>query len=188
MIFMLLTFGLVALAILVAAGVLVARVVGAVVRFCARSHAHAARYGTLASRITSGVLVALIAYAAFLGLYPAADFYLAELRTVSARPPPEEAKVVANDSTYPDFHGDYCSFSRIQLNERSYSRLLNELKADQRFEAGYSGDLSRGGLSADNLRPLRVVSSFARADVPMDRHYKIAFLEGAMIEVAVCVT
>jgi hypothetical protein len=181
--------GLLALVLLSAVGALIAQSVGALVKLCMRSHERSARYGAKATKLTYGVLVAVICYQSYSALYPSADFYLDELQTVTARQPPAEAKVIAKDATYPDLHGDYCSFSRIRLSEWSYRKLLDELKTDERFTADGNGEISRGGLAASNLRPLRVVSSFARSDVKPDHHFGISFLEsGAEIEVAICVT
>ncbi|UUZ53022.1 hypothetical protein LP419_28945 [Massilia sp. H-1] len=98
------------------------------------------------------MLVALICFLVFIALYPSADFYLNELQRVTGRQPPVEANVVAQDATYPDSHGDYCSFARIQLNERSYNTLLDELKADERFIISENGELSWGGLTESNLQ------------------------------------
>jgi hypothetical protein len=181
--------GLLALIFLYAVVALIARSVGALVKHCMRSHERSAMYGAKATKVTYGVLVALICYQSYTALYPSADFYLDELHSVTARQSPAEAKIIAKDATYPDLHGDYCSFSRIRLSEWSYRKLLDELKTDERFTAGGNGEISRGGLAASNLRPLRVVSSFARSDAKPNHHYGISFLEsGEEVEVVICVT
>lgn len=185
-------FGLLGLLFLVILSIvimLIARSVGALVKTCIRSHKRSTSYAAHATKITYAVLVTFICYLAYTAVFPTTDFYLDELQTVTARQPPPEAKIIAKDSTYPDLHGDYCSFSRIRLNESSYRKLLNELKVDKRF-AGYAdGEVSRGRLGASNLPPLRVLSSFLRSDVKSDHHYRISFLEnGSEIEVAICVT
>jgi hypothetical protein len=181
--------GLLVLVLLHAVVVLIARSVGALVKLCMRSNECSAGYGAKATMVTYGVLVAFICYQSYTALYPSEDFYLDELQTVTARQPPAEARVIAKDATYPDLHGDYCSFSRINISEWSYRKLLDELKTDERFTPDGNGEISRGGLAASNLRPLRVTSSFSRSDVKPDHHYEISFLEsGAEIEVAICVT
>jgi hypothetical protein len=154
-----------------------------------RSSERSAGYGAKTTKVTYCVLVLFICYESYTALYPSEDFYLDELQTVTARPPPAEARVIAKEATYPDLHGDYCSFSRISISESSYRKLLDEIKTDERFTAGGNGEISRGGLAASNLRPLRVTSSFARADAKPNHHYGISFLEsGAEVEVAICVT
>ncbi|HTN46311.1 MAG TPA: hypothetical protein VL098_08190 [Flavipsychrobacter sp.] len=36
-------------------------------------------------------------------------------------------------SSYPDFHGDYCSSSQIRFSKADYEKLFSELSLDKRF-------------------------------------------------------
>jgi hypothetical protein len=65
-------------------------------------------------------LTALLAYEMYLAVYPGDDFYLAEVERATKRKPPADTAVVAKHATYPDFHGDYCSFSRLSMSQASY--------------------------------------------------------------------
>jgi hypothetical protein len=181
--------GLLALVFLFVIMMLIARSVGALVKVCMRSHEGSTRYGARATKVTYGVLVTLICYHVYTALNPSTGFYLDELQTVTARQPPSEAEVIAKDATYPDLHGDYCSFSRIRFREASYRKLLDELKADNRFTGDGNGEISTGGLAANKLVPLRVLSTFRRSNAKSDHYYTISFLEnGTEIEVSICVT
>lgn len=184
--------GLVLLVIVYAIFVFISRPAGALIALCMSGHErsakHAKRYGARVAMLTFGVLTAGSCYGVYNGVYPPADFYLDEMESVTARPPPADATVLANDSTYPDFHGDYCSFSRIRLSETSYRRLLNELTTDKRFTVGRNGAITTGRMATNNLRALRVSSAFVRADVEQDHYYAISFLQSAAeIEVYICV-
>jgi hypothetical protein len=130
-----------------------------------------------------------VIHMAYTAIYPTDDFYLSEFETATARKPPKESKVIAKHATYPDLHGDYCSFSRIEIHEDSYRKLLEDLRRDSRFTALPDGDIPDGNIPVVKLQPLRVVSSFARNDAAPDHQQTISFLEnGTQIEAHVCVT
>lgn len=182
--------GLLVLPLLAAFVLLIAGAVGALVKMCMGSDERSMRYGARATKLTYGILVTFICYQAYSAVFPSTGFYLDEFETVTARPAPAEATIIAKDATYPDLHGDYCSFSRIKFSASSYLKLLNELKADKRFTSGGGdGEISKGGLAASDLPPLRILINFARSDVKSDYIYRISFLEnGSEIEVTICVT
>ena len=150
-------------------------------------------YERAATSILCIIFVALIGNEAYTAFYPGSDFYVAELEDVISRKWSGEAKVVAGSATYPDFHGDYCSFSRIAIGNQSYQRLLENLMKDRRFAAGSYGEISTGQLTASNLSPRRVINSYYRIDIRSDRHQEISFLKNDIendteIEIFNCVT
>ena len=181
--------GLFALALLWAAVALLARSAGVLVGLVTKSNPRSPAYVRAVTNLAYAGLVSFIGYHAYRALYPADDFYFAEFETVASRKPPREARIIAKDATYPDFHGDYCSFSRIEVSRQSFHQLLEELSTDRRMTPSGGNHVSEGAFLRMKLPPLRVMKSFARNDSKSDHHYSIAFLENeSEIEVQVCVT
>lgn len=181
--------GLFALALLWAAVALLARSAGALVRLVTKSDPRSPAYVRAVTNLAYAGLVSFIGYHAYRAVYPADAFYFAEFETVVSRKPPTEARIIAKDATYPDFHGDYCSFSRIEISRQSFRQLLEELNTDRRMTPSGTNHISEGGFLSMNLPPIRVMKSFVRNDSKLDHHYSIALLENeSEIEVQVCVT
>ena len=168
--------------------VLLARVVGRVVRRIASASTQAACYGTLATRATYTAIIGVVSWQAWFAVFPNDDFFLAEFEQAAARPAPPGAKVLARYASYPDFHGDYCSFSRMETDHSTYDRLLAELGADSRFTAGNGTSMSIDDGERE-VASLPIARTFNRNDVKPDHHYTIDFLgSGRHIETRVCVT
>lgn len=139
--------------------------------------------------------IALISYNVYFAIYPKDNFYLGEFAVVTKRSAPSETKVLFKDATYPDFHGEYCSYSRLLVTKSSYLKLLNDIQQDQSFDlirpdAGYISNWSKLESFDFKLHPpkLKVINSFSRNDTESDEHYEIAFLADDRIEVLVCIT
>ncbi|UUZ51057.1 hypothetical protein LP420_16640 [Massilia sp. B-10] len=56
---------------------------------------------------------------------------------MSLRPPCTSAHVVDRSAPYGDWHGDSCSYAKIEMSNADYTRLLTELEADKRLRAGH---------------------------------------------------
>jgi len=140
----------------------------------------------LARRFGYACLLVAIAYNAYAAVYPTDDFYLAEFKEVALRDAPSSAKVAIKSSTYPDFHGDYCSFSRIEVSAEDFNLLLSAISQDKRFSAGESISMAKIPPAA----PLGSIASFTRQEPgEEDHHLGLKFLSSRMhIEVNLCVT
>lgn len=181
--------GLVILAFLWAFIFLIAHTVGFIVRLATKNHPHSVYLTSKAIKLGYLGALALLAYQTYTAIYPNDGFYLGEFELASGRKPPEEVIVLFKDATYPDFHGDYCSFSRLEINPQSYRALLKQLSEDPRFTGSESSQFSMGYVPNVKLPPVRVIRYFQRNDVESDHHYTISFLEKeTLLEVQICVT
>jgi hypothetical protein len=77
-----------------------------------------------------------LTYSIYTAIYPTDEFYYDEFKTVTLRQIPKSAVVVNKTASYPDFHGDYVSVSRIKLSKQDYGKLLKDIKADERLNKG----------------------------------------------------
>jgi len=166
-----------------------ASVVAVAVRFSTKSLPRQEAYVVFSKRLTYIALISTAIWQIYFAVYPGDDFYLAEFEVATLRKPPIESKVLAKHATYPDFHGDYCSFSRIAVDTSTYQHLISELHKDKRFTHNISDFIHTSMPNGESLPPARVLERFTRNDVESDHHYSVTFLEpGAMIEVQICVT
>lgn len=69
-------------------------------------------------------------YLSYTAVYPTDEFYFDEFYKITNKEIPNSAEILFKDSSYPDFHGDYFSKSKIQLSETDYKDLYEELKTD----------------------------------------------------------
>lgn len=134
--------------------------------------------------------VAFLSYQVYTAIYPSDDFFLGEFAEVTLRKPPSSATVVAKSASYPDLHGDYCSFSRIQIDPSSYAQLLQELATDNRFSEGTGVGSREQDAVHKAVAPQGHKRAFAQTVPNHPDHYlSIAFLEDAThVEVSVCYT
>lgn len=68
-------------------------------------------------------------------IYPLDDFYKNEFEMVSGLIFPDDAKIVAKTSTYPDMHGDYGScaiFTVLEDTYLNYDRIIDTNKSEIR--------------------------------------------------------
>lgn len=166
-----------------------AAIVGAVISRASKSSSRKEFHVRTGKRITYIVLTLLAIWQVYFALYPDDDFYLAEFEVATYRTPPNGSKVMTKHATYPDFHGDYCSFSRIKLPISTYQSLLAELRADKRFTMNSQENVSAAMPNGLKLPAAKVLSTFTRNDTEVDHHYSVSFLEpGDLIEVHICVT
>jgi hypothetical protein len=85
---------------------------------------------------------AFITWNIYRAFYPADEFYYQDFEKISFRKIPASADILSKSATYPDFHGDYCSAAVIELSVADYHKLLNDIKADKRFQKGEAGGSS----------------------------------------------
>lgn len=79
------------------------------------------------------ILVLFSSYQTLNAIFPNKSFYEEEFKTVTLREIPKSAEFIETNSSYPDFHGDYCSSSQIKLSKPDYKKLLFELSLDKRL-------------------------------------------------------
>ena len=70
-------------------------------------------------------------YHSYTAVYPTDDFYFKEFEYVTNQKIPKSAKILSKESSYPDFHGDYYSKSKIELSEQDFNELIENLKTDK---------------------------------------------------------
>ena len=182
--------GLFVLAMLWAVVALLARSAGAVTAAITKRDPRSPAYARAVSRLVTAGLMLFIGHTAYTAAYPPDEFYAAEFEAASSRELPKGARILAKDASYPDFHGDYCSFSRIRLDRQSFGQLLQALSADTRMRVSDGADhVSEGATPGMKLPALGVAKLVVRNDTKIDHHRTISFLDnGTDIEVQVCVT
>ncbi|WP_354361500.1 hypothetical protein [Pedobacter sp. UYP30] len=81
-------------------------------------------------------------YSTYTAIYPTSSFYLSEFKEVTLREAPKSTTIIRKETSYPDFHGDYCSASLIELSKGDYLKLLNELSKDTRISKITQDDIT----------------------------------------------
>lgn len=180
---------LLALALLWALFAFAAMVAGRIANVAFKNSPRRAVHIIFARRLGIAAFALFLGWQTYSAIYPDDSFYLVEYQTVTGRVAPPNAKVVEKHATYPDFHGDYCSFSRINLPPAAYGSLMSELSKDSRFDLN-SREFVSTGITRDKPLPgINVVGTFTRNDTKSDQHYSIQFLaDGKLVEVHLCVT
>jgi len=85
------------------------------------------------TQIINGYIILLFFIAVFQTYktnYPFDSFYYSEFESVTLREPPQSVEIIKKTSSYPDFHGDYCSSSLMKLSKEDYIKLYNDLLSD----------------------------------------------------------
>jgi hypothetical protein len=118
-----------------------------------------------------------LAYSIYTAIYPTDEFYYEEFKTVTLREIPKSAVIVKKTASYPDFHGDYVSASRVKLSNKDYNKLLKDIKGDKRLHKGEiigSAELDQIMGSSTNAQ---IVNVFNRSIPNEEDHYlSIIFL------------
>ena len=180
---------LLALALLWALFALAAAVAGRIAKLFFKDSPRQAERVLFAKRAGIAAFALFLCWQTYIAIYPDDSFYLVEYQTVTGRLAPPNSEVIEKHATYPDLHGDYCSFSRISLPASSYGSLMSDLKKDRRFDQSSSDFVSTGFTKDNPLPSIKVVSTFTRNDTEPDHRYSIHFLaEGNLVEVHLCVT
>lgn len=180
---------LLALALLWALFALAATVAGLIANIAFRNSPKRAERVLFAKRLGIAGFALLLGWQTYCAIYPDDSFYLVEYQTVTGRLAPHNAKVIEKHASYPDFHGDYCSFSRINLPPTDYTNLMSELSKDSRFNLNSREFVSTEFTTDRPLPSINVVGTFTRNDTKSDQHYSIQFLAGGrLVEVHLCVT
>jgi len=137
------------------------------------------------------IVVGISAYLTFDAFFPGTGFYEAEFKTVTLRDIPKSAEFIVKTSTYPDFHGDYCSSSQIKLSKAEYEKLLSELKSDKRFhQGGQTIGSAEFDKSLGDKDSKKILLNFTRSVEGEDDHYlSISFYDdNKTVFVSICVT
>jgi hypothetical protein len=135
------------------------------------------------------ILYLLSIYQTYDAFFPGESFYENEYEQVTKRKIPSSANFISKAATYPDFHGDYCSASMINISQSDYKRLFNELKNDNKLKPTSMNESSELN-QIMGKRVNDIIYCFQR-DIPgeEDRYLYIGFLnDGETIVVEVCVT
>ena len=183
-------FGTLLLAFAAFVAWLIGRLVGGLVGLASPSGATKKASVALAKKLTYVATSAFLLYSAYDAVNPSDDFFLGEYAEVTLRPAPIGARVVAKSASYPDIHGDYCSYSRFDIGLLAYESVLRELSADPRFSPGEGLGSQEEQTVQSQVPPVGVRKSFTRT-IPgeADHFLAIRFLADAVhVEVSLCVT
>ena len=182
--------GLVGIALIALIIYACASFIGLLVRLTLKDRTPAAQLLARKAKLIAVVgLIALLAHEVYFAVYPGDDFYLAEVQLATKRKPPADTAVVAKHATYPDLHGDYCSFSRLRMSSASYEGYLAAIRADSSFSYTSTTSESTGNVVELVLPPIQGAHFFRRNDVEPDHHYSILFMaDNNHVEVQICVT
>jgi hypothetical protein len=137
------------------------------------------------------LLFLFTAYQTYDAFFPSESFYEDEFETVTLREIPKSAEFISKKSSYPDFHGDYCSSSQIKLSKEDYQKLLTELESDNQFTAnGQNIGFEEFFYTLGNKTEKKFTTSFIRQIEGEEDHYLyIAFYDDKQtIFVNVCLT
>lgn len=121
--------------------------------------------------------------------FPDNSFYKDEFSKVTLREIPGSAVFIEKSADIPDFHGDYCSSSQIQLSPEDYAKLLNELKNDTIFSPGQQFGFDQFTKTLAEKDYNKIKYGFKREIEGKNGHdYYIGFYEdGITIFVNICI-
>jgi hypothetical protein len=86
------------------------------------------------NKLYVSLLILISAVQTYLAFYPTDKFFFNEFESVTLRKIPSSAVVIKKEASYPDIHGEYCSSSLLNLSNKDYDNLYNELTMDNRFK------------------------------------------------------
>jgi hypothetical protein len=142
--------------------------------------------------ITYILILALIStYQTLDAFFPSKSFYEGEFKTVTLRDIPRSAEFIEKNSSYPDFHGEYCSSSQIKLSKEDYKKLVAELSLDKRFnrngEAIGSAEFDK---SLGDKNSKSIAFNFVRPIKGQEDHYFFIgfYNDNETVFVSICVT
>jgi hypothetical protein len=175
--------GLLALTSLLTCGlvlVLLSSVAGRLARRLSRNGNHALRWERRVKLATLLLLLCVIGVLAWRAVNPGDARYLEEFTEVSLRPPPASAHVVDRSGPYGDWHGDSCSYSKIEMSNADYTRLLTELESDKRLRAGTDS-------VSESVRGLNRKSFTRQLSGDAEQRLSLQFLgDGRNVEINIC--
>ena len=137
------------------------------------------------------VLVLFSTYQTFDAFFPSKSFYEEEFKTVTLREIPKSAEFREKTASYPDFHGDYCSSSQINLSKPDYEKLLTELTLDKRFiKNGQAIGSAEFDKTLGDKSEKKIVCNFIRPIEGQEDHYLfIGFYDdNETVFINICVT
>ena len=137
------------------------------------------------------LLLFFSAYQTYDAFFPSENFYEEEFKTVTLREISKSAEFISKKSSYPDFHGDYCSSSQIKLSKEDYQKLLTELNSDNQFTKNeQSMGFEEFFHTLGNKTEKKFTTNFKRKIKGKEDHYLfIAFYyDKQTIFVNICVT
>lgn len=137
------------------------------------------------------ILVLFSAYQTYYAFFPRRSFYEQEFKTVTLREIPKSADFIEKTSSYPDFHGDYCSSSQIKISKADYEKLFSELSLDKRFiKNGQAISSAEFNKSLGNKSSKKIAYNFIRQIEGQEDHYLfIGFYDDKeTVFVNICVT
>lgn len=137
------------------------------------------------------ILILTSAYLTFDAFFPSKSFYEGEFKTVTLRDIPRSAEFIEKTSSYPDFHGDYCSSSQIKLTKADYKKLFSELALDKKFKK--NGEIigsAEFNKSLGDKNSKKIIFNFTRPIKGEEDHYLfIGFYDdNETVFVSICVT
>ena len=115
------------------------------------------------------------------------EFIRDEFKEISGFDLDPNSKILKKASFYPDFHGDYCSAAKIELSYEFYEFLIENVRADSRFD----NDKIIGSNQYYKITSKEMVEySFTASRYDdIDEYYFIGFLsDNKTIIIHVCIT
>lgn len=164
--------------------ILISGLAGRVAARLARGRPDQLQWQSRTKLATLALMLGGVSYSGYTAVYPPDSYYLAQFTEVSLRPAPPSSKVVAKSASYPDFHGDYCSYSKIELAPADFASLLADIEQDKRLRPV-------SGVAAEHARARTPPGkSFSRQiSGDEEHHLSLEFMgDGKSVEVNVCVT
>lgn len=158
--------------------------------FILRKSKHRKSWQTGTGIVMSVVVIASLLYFIYEAIYPSDEFYLMEFETVTLQEAPESSEVIAKSASYPDFHGDYCSYSRIKLANTDFEKLFRSIEANSQFSPGVSMGSQERDEALKSQLEISILKSFVRSESGWpDHYYEILFLESREhVDIHVCIT
>ncbi|MFK5981521.1 MAG: hypothetical protein QM499_01305 [Flavobacteriaceae bacterium] len=87
----------------------------------------------LINRLYIGLIFLLAVFSTWTAFFPMNGFYKEEFENNTELKFPESGKIISKDSEYPDFHGDYWAAAIIEVNEKDFKKLKDELINSENF-------------------------------------------------------
>lgn len=137
------------------------------------------RFGKLAILMPL-LIFGIIVYGIYAVIFPDDDYFRGEFQFITGISLPENAIIRNKATSLPiDPHGDYCSSALIEVDENTYNQILEQVKADARFnthELIGSEELTKVVGGNENERSLNFFYSAARFQKADDYNF-IGFLD-----------
>jgi hypothetical protein len=105
----------------------------------------------LINRLYIGLIFLLAIFSTWTAFFPMNGFYKDEFENNTELEFPDSGKIIAKDSEYPDFHGDYWAAAIFEVNDKDFKDLKTELMNIENFQVDTSNQKIGITREFDNL-------------------------------------